>query len=31
VALLSGGAGELYRMRGPVEERVGRVAVELDI
>ena len=31
VALLSGGPGQLGRMRRPVEERIGRVAVELDV
>jgi PHP family Zn ribbon phosphoesterase len=31
VTLLRGGAGQLGRMRCPVEERVGRVAVELDV
>ena len=31
VALVGGGPRQLRRMRRPVEERVGRVAVELDI
>jgi hypothetical protein len=31
VTLLSGGPRQLCRMRRSVEERVGRVAVELDI
>jgi hypothetical protein len=31
VPLLGRRAGELYRMRRPVKERVSRVAVELDI
>ena len=31
VALLGRGRRQLHRMRGAVEERVGRVAVELDV
>ena len=31
VTLLSGRPGQLDRMRCPVEERVGRVAVKLDV
>ena len=31
VALLSGRPGQLDRMRCPVEERIGRMAVKLDV
>ena len=31
MALLGSRSGQLQRVRGPVEERVGRVAVELDV